>query len=363
MMRNQLGLSIVTGLAIAGGLSNVSCSRIECGTGTVEREGVCEPVDVQPGSANCAPGTVLGPMGCEVETPTQCDPISTEERFDEDTGITTCVGLGGTGCSAVLPCNNDGTNVTLCGQIYDTETDMPIVAPGATATRCNPAAPTAEGPCSLDLKFYDALDFAQNPDTAQPLVPAGGVYVDDCGRYKGENITSPTFGFIGVAVGDAVGREGRHRRTGVATANGLARPDADFRAYVTRVSTDMLWSTQAGLSGMTFAQRGVLAIVFRHNDNPVAGVQVQRDNNNIPNDDFYFADDPGPGRAMLSTTRTNTGPNGTVLVVNSPTPIAHDGAGGEPAGCQWPSNLAASIAGVTFVQIKDAEMPGGAPCQ
>jgi hypothetical protein len=198
MMRTQLGLSLVTGLAVAAGLGNVSCSRVECGTGTVERDGTCEPTDLQPGSANCAPGTVLGPMGCEVEVPTQCDPMSTREEFDEDTGITTCVGVGGSGCSAVLPCPTpDGTNVTLCGQIYDTETDQPVVGTDPTATRCNPAEPTADGPCSLDLKFYDALDFAQNPDTAQPLVPEdnGGVYVDDCGRYRGENIPPPTFPF------------------------------------------------------------------------------------------------------------------------------------------------------------------------
>jgi hypothetical protein len=365
MMRKQLGLPLsilVPGVLVAAGLSNVSCSRVECGSGTVEREGACVPADMQPGNANCAPGTVLGAMGCEVETPTQCDPATTIEDFDEETGITTCVGVGGEGCTGSFACATpDGTHVTVCGNLFDSQTDLQVVATAPTAARCNPAAPTADGPCSLDVKFYDALDFAQNPDTAQPLTPMGGVYVDDCGRYKGEHIPQPTFGFIGVAVDDAGGTPDRHRRTGVATANGAARPALNFRAYVTRVETDMLWTTQAGLTGMTFSQRGVLAIVFRHGTNSIAGVQIQKDNNNVPNDDFYFSDS-GNTRGTLDPARTNTGPNGTGLVINAPSPIAFDGAGGEPGGCQWPTNLAAAIPGVTFVQIKQAEMPGGAPC-
>src|SRR5687768_8388585 len=105
MMRKQLGLPLVT-LSLAAGLSNMSCTRVECGTGTVERDGLCVPADMQPGNANCGPGTVLGTMGCEVETPTQCEPDTTREEFDDETGITTCVGIGGGGCSAPLGCSN-----------------------------------------------------------------------------------------------------------------------------------------------------------------------------------------------------------------------------------------------------------------
>jgi hypothetical protein len=68
---------------------------------------------------------------------------------------------------------------------------------------CSPTAPTNDGPCSLRLRFFDALDFAMNPTGAQPIVPPAGVFQDGCGRYKGENMTRATFGFMGIAIDDS----------------------------------------------------------------------------------------------------------------------------------------------------------------
>lgn len=363
-MRNQLQM-LITGLAVAAGFGNVSCSKVDCGEGTVERDGTCFPADDQPGSANCTPGTVLGSMGCEVETPTQCDVNTTMEVFDPETGLTTCIGTGAVGCSTELSCSSpDSGRASLCGRIYDTETDLPIVDPvagGGTGAQC-PVNPTQTGPCSLDLKFYDALDFAQDPMAAMPLPPEGGVYLDDCGRYRGHNMPRATFGFIGVAVEDAAGTPDRHIRTGVATSNQVASPGNRFRAYVTRNETNATWTAGAGIGSPSFAQRGVLAVIFHYKGMPRENVTIRRNGSNVPNtEDFYFTD-PGIARTMIDTTSDDTGPNGTVLVVNSPTPISHDGVGNEPPGCIWPANLAASIAGVVFVQIKEAELAGGAAC-
>jgi hypothetical protein len=371
-MRNQLGMSLLAGLAAMAGLGNVSCSKVDCGDGTVERDGTCFPVDENPDTANCAPGTVLGAMGCEVETPTQCDPDTTAEQFDEETGITTCVGTSG-GCGTELPCAApDAGKTSLCGRIWDTETDTPIApATGATGTRCDPAAPAATGPCSLQVKFYDALDFASNPGAATPLVVPGGAFWDDCGRYKGINIPGTTFGFVGMGVDDAdAGSADLYRNTGVATDEDVARPGTGFRAYATRVTTDQKWTTSAALSGQTFAQRGVLAVVFRYHDAPVAGVSLRRAGADITDaQDFYFTD-TGIARTTIADPIGNvsavdeTGTNGTALGINpgAETPVNHDGTGGLPGGCQWPVNLAASIPNVVFVQIKNAEQPGGAAC-
>lgn len=370
-MRTYLGLSLV---AAAAGLVNVSCSQVDCGEGTIERDGICFPADEGTDNAMCGGtgpfATVLGLDGkCEAEVPTVCDETTTREEVDAETGVVTCIGTGG-GCGQEIECQApDAGKATLCGRIWDSETDEPI-APAtvdATGMRCTTA--TNDGPCSLRVRFFDALDFAMNPTGAMPIVPAGdggSVYTDDCNRYRGHNLARATFGFMGIAVDDAPGITPTtpHIITGVATSNALATPGRGFRAYATRAETNTTWTTGAGITGQSFAQRGVLAIVFHHGNDPEAGVRVRRNSQFIPADDFYFAD-TGVSRSMVQMGTTNpdtTGPNGTVLVINSPTPIEHDGVGGEPSGCVWPANLAASIPGVVFMQIKHAETPAGAAC-
>lgn len=371
-MRTYLGLSLA---AAAAGLVNVSCSQVECGLGTIERDGVC-----QADTGGTTPGmcggdgpfaTVLGLSGmCETEVPTVCDEETTEPSLDDVTGVTTCIGTGG-GCGEEIKCGpHTGGRVSLCGRIWDTETETPLPEDMAISTnRCDPANPTTSGPCSLRLRFFDALDFAMNPQGAMPIVPPDGVYVDGCGRYRGLNMTPATFGFMGIAVDDAPGITPTtpHRLTGVATTNTFGNPGQRFHAYATRSSTDTTWTTGAGLAGSSFAERGVLAIVFTYNGMPRSGVQVRRNGSPTPSgDDFYFSDTmptANPARSMVGpSSQTTTGANGTVLVINSNTPIAHDGIGAEPSGCVWPSNLAASIPGVVFMQIKDAETPAGAAC-
>jgi hypothetical protein len=365
-MRTYLGLTLV---AAATSLVNVSCSQVECGQGTVERDGTCFPADTATNPANCGGAgpfaTVLGLDGkCETAVPTVCDELTTREETDDQTGITTCIGTAG-GCDSEFSCTVEPNKATLCGHIYDSQTDLPI--PKALLNpemQCSPTAPTNDGPCSLRLRFFDALDFAMNPTGAQPIVPpAGGVFQDGCGRYKGENMTRATFGFMGIAVDDhpMATPTDPHRLTGVATSNAAASPGNGFRAYSTRVTTDMAWTSSAGLTGMTFAQRGVLAITFRYHQMPVAGVQARRSGALIPNDDFYFSD-TGVTRNTVAPAQTMTGANGTALVINSPSPIEHDGVGAEPSGCRWPANLAASVMGVTFIQLKDAETAAGAAC-
>jgi len=267
-------------------------------------------------------------------------------------------------CQLELPCAApQAGKASVCGRLWDAETDLPIASVvGAVGARCNAAAPTADGPCSLQVRFYDALDFAGDPVGAQPLQVPDGVYVDDCGRYRGIDMPRATFGFIGIGVDDAPGTADRHVLTGVSTSNAFASlPATGFRAYVTRHTTDQAWTTSAGLGGQTFGQRGVLLAVFRYHDQPVAGVAVRRNSAAIPADDYYFGGTT-IGRISVETARTVTGANGSALIINSPTPIAHDGVGNEPAGCVWPSTLGASIPGAVFVQLKDASTPSGTIC-
>jgi len=355
------------GAVILAGAGNLSCSALECGTGTVARDGVCVPADEQPDNAQCGEGTELGQGGlCVPSEVVVCDPDTTLADEDPVTGVITCIGISNGGCSVdTLPggCPDPSSGkVTLCGRLYDSQTDAVFQAAAADGTPCDPNNPTSEGPCSMSLTFYDAVDFAQNPATAQPLVPAD-LYYDDCGRYRATDLPRATFGFIGLGIDDATGAADRNRLTGVATPNAPPTPTAHkkFKGYVTRNETDMAWTQTAGLTGMTFAERGVLAIIFHYHDLPVAGVQVRRNMSPIPNDDYYFSD-TDPARSTVAVAQTTTGANGTVLVTGAPSPTNHDGVGSEPSGCQWPNNLAASIPTVVFMQIKDAETAGGAEC-
>lgn len=264
-------------------------------------------------------------------------------------------------CAIPLPCPGpEAGRATLCGRIYDTESDDVLEAPSPTRQAC--ASTSTSGPCALRVRYYDALDFAMNPGGAPPLVPTETV-VDDCGRFRAQNMTRATFGFIAIVTDDAPGiaPDQPHRMTNVVFTNAEAMGNAWVRAYATLASTDQLWSSTAGLSGMSFAQRGVLMKVFLYRENPVPGVTVTRNGSTSPGDDYYFSD-TGITRRTVNPAQTATGANGSVLMINSPSPIEHSGTGAEPAGCRWPANLNASIQGVVYVDRKEAETSTGAAC-
>lgn len=264
-------------------------------------------------------------------------------------------------CAIPLPCPApDSGKATLCGRIYDTESDDVVEAPNPTRQPCS--GTTAAGPCSLRVRYFDAIDLATDPNGAQPLVPAESV-VDDCGRFRAQNLPRATFGFISIAVDDAptTTPADPHRLTNVTYANSEAVGETQMRAYATRASTDDRWTQTAGLSGMTFAQRGVLLKVFLYHGVPVAGVGATRNGSQIPNDDFYFSD-TGITRSTVAPAQSATGANGAVLLINVPSTTDHSGTGAAPSGCQWPTNLGASTPGVISVDRREAETPSGTAC-
>lgn len=359
-------LSSVLAAAFAGAVAagSFGCDALDCGPGTIESNGTCVPSNLDPDPAQCGDGTVLGPGGtCIPEVQVICDPDTTEEQVDPETGVITCVGIGTpTMCSTDLPCPApDAGKSTICGRLVDSQTDQPIAAAGATGAQCDLANPTTDGPCSLKLTFVDALQFAMSPSGATPL-PSDPIILDDCGRYKATNITASSFGFTGIAVDDAAGTGDRYKLTGVALDDDNAKPARGFAAYATRNETDAAWTSSSGLTGNSLATRGVLATIFRHGTTPVAGVMVRRTGQVVAADDFYF-DDPSPStRNHIAPAQNSTGTDGTALMINSIAPDNHDGVGGEPAGCRWPVALAASIPNVVFMQVKVAETTGGAEC-
>ncbi|HVV88687.1 MAG TPA: hypothetical protein VHE35_36835 [Kofleriaceae bacterium] len=350
-------------LAAAAATLPLGCADLVCGQGTVERDGTCEPADEQPGPATCGEGTELGPGGtCVIMDPVECDPATTTPQYDPVTHITTCVGTNVDVCAPDLQCPTPAPNtLTLCGRIFDTETDQPVRAADASGAACNPAAPTATGPCSLSIQPYDALLFQQDPNGTAPQ-QNGGIVFDDCGRYVIRDIHMTSFGFIGIGIDDGMGVADTHILTGVATADAMAVPARGFRAYATRKATDTAWSSAASLGGGdTFASLGVLVMIFRHAGVPVPGVAIKQDANVVPANDYYF-EDTDQARSMLDPPRAMTGPDGTGLFIHADAPVPFSGVGGEPPNCRWPQALAATIPSVVFVQLKDAESTAGGPC-
>lgn len=347
---------------------HAGCPGAECAEGTIEQDGVCVPADDAFTAASCGAGTVLDGAECIPEMPPTVCGENTIEDTEAVPGIITCVGTGGsTSCNSSLPCPAAGSNrVTVCGRLFDIETDDRIESAAPTFEDCDPASPASEGPCQLKITFYDALDFAGNPTGAAPLTPQN-FRLDDCGRFVAENIPRPSLGFLGVAVDDQSGAPDDHRLTGVAFPVTSGQVRNNQQTYVVRRTTDVAWSTDAdvtgnqGLSGSnTFVDKGVFLSMFRHGNNPVAGVTVTSNGSVRSADDFYFTDTD-------ATTRVDTNPNGptgvngAALLLNSSL-VEHSGQGAEPAGCVWPSDLAASIPGVLFVNPRIAEDTNGNEC-
>jgi len=348
--------------AAAAATLGAGCNGTECADGTIEQDGQCVPASDDPSAANCGEGTVLGDSGqCESEMPPTVCGENTIEDTETIPGVITCVGTGGAGsCADPLPCPSAGANkVTVCGRLFDIETDARI-DDGITAS-CDLDNPTDTGPCQLQISFYDALDFAGNPTGAAKLTPQN-FRMDQCGRYVAENVPRPSLGFLGVAVDDHPDAPDDHRLTGVAFPVTSGQVRNNQSTYVVLESTNVAWSTDPDVNfgANTFVNRGVFMSIFRHGNDPVAGVTVTSNGSVRAVDDYYFTD-------TVATTRVNTAPagptgvNGSALLLGSAL-VEHSGTGGEPSGCVWPSDLAASIPGVLFFNPRIAETAGGAEC-
>jgi hypothetical protein len=351
-MSTRILLVSFLGAAASGSLLT-GCGGLECAEGTHEQDGECVSNDTDPDSAQCGPMTHLENGVCVVDDPTVCDDATTTPVFNEDTGVTTCVGTAGN-CNQPLSCIDDvdpGKN-KVCGRMIDVETQAPIQAATPTFLPCDDPGAAQDGPCQLDVQFYDALEFAGNPSTAPLAVE--DILIDDCGRFVGTNITHPGTGFMGIGVDDKAGGDDNYRLTGSAFAigNNEVVSGAAANGYAVRISTDEDWSGDVGFpTTNTFVDRGVYVAWFIHGATPVSGVTITRGGSAVPANDFYMDDASPLSRTSVSTSQTSTGPNGIGILHSTGNGIVlHSGEGSEEAGCEWPSNQAAAIPNVMFFQ-------------
>ncbi len=355
-------------LVAVASLAGPACKDIACGEGTIEKNGSCVPADETVGTATCGPFTELQGDTCVPMFPaTMCDPATTTPVVDPSTGVITCMGSGGGGCGGTFACADPSTGKeTLCGQIYDLETDMPFQAATPTGNRC--AAGATDGPCALGIKAYDAISFAGSPSTATPLA-IGDVYIDDCGRYRATDISPPGGPFTALGFDDAnaanMGPPGVTNAVGVATNNMPGTATANFDAFIATKATTDMWAT----NGPTIAQGFVVNIYKAHQmgEGEQAGVTFCKTSGASciadPTNDFYFtASDTG--RHTLDTTATATGMNGTALVLNEKLTdsVSESGMGGIDATCEWQVHPGAGLAGIVFVQVVRPEDSSGNTC-
>lgn len=338
-----------------------SCKAVDCGDGTTERNGLCVAPSQTVSAAKCGPHTMLHGDICVVDPDdpvTVCDPGTTAEELDSSTGVTTCVGTGGGGCSARLACpNGTGGKQTICGQIYDFETGQPFAAPSATGAQCGTGA--TSGPCALGIKAYDAVAFAQSGGTGGALT-TGAVYIDDCGRFRIPDVSQPAAApVIALGVDDIAqpGPMGITNAAGVTTGavpNGAKR---DVEAFVVKPSTT------AGWSGTSLAT-GIFALVFHGTltgPGLAAGVTVTR--NGAPGDvahTFYFGA-AAANRTTLDSNAHVTGVNGTAVynILNPMLTDMYSGTGGLPSGCNWEPHGGVALPGLVFIQTF---RPTGSTC-
>jgi hypothetical protein len=357
-MKNQaILLSLLASLTAAG------CQQVECADGTIERDGNCYPAEASTSEAKCGPFTELIGDKCQpMFPPTQCDPSTTASETDEN-GVTTCIGMGGGTCTGPFACATPtgSTKQTVCGQIYDVETGMPYSSnTGGQVVVCNPAMPTATGPCALQMVAYDALRFGMNPTTEQPLT-VGSVYIDDCGRFRVVDIeTNGTGPFLGIGLDDAgmpLGPGGTVVTGAIATGKVAGTATKDVEAFAVRPATVAMWAANGPpLSG------GIYMPIFRQHKtgNPLdvypfpnqTGVTVTKNGNTVPTNDFYFTASQTT-RQTIDAAATSTGMNGTALVTGASVTdsLAWAGQGGLGAGCRWEPRAGASLPGIVFVSV------------
>lgn len=349
-MRDQVIL-----LSLLSSLIATGCKQLECGEGTIERDGICVQPTTSADGASCGPFTRLEGDRCVPEfPPTVCEDGTTEAEVDPETGVTTCKGTGGGGCGVPIACPTptSSSRMTICGQLYDFETNMPFAATNATGAPCDPQSPTADGPCALGVRPYDALAFADNPTTAQPL-PHTEMVIDDCGRYRVKDIDlNGTGPYIGLGIDDIAnpGPSGVTVTSAIAIPKVLMGASRGVEAWIVKPSTVALWGQNNGPSLTT----GIYAPVYRAhklgNGDPFAN---QMGVTFTPAKTTYYFPAAATNRQMIDPEATATGANGTVLVTNADVDdgAVYGGQGGLGPGCVWEPHAGASLPGIVFIQV------------
>jgi hypothetical protein len=364
-MRSTLLSSVVlVGIGGAMGISGFGCTETECGPGTINRAGKCEPADETVGVAKCGPFTELRGNQCVPMFPaTTCDPATTQADMDPTTGVTTCIGTGGGGCSAPLACPAPAAGKqSMCGQLYNFEDNTPLAVAGATGAKC--ASPAPSGPCALTI----SAKFPLGPMD----LPTREVYVDDCGRYRVSDVEVGSSTSVVLYIDDsaAIGVAGITVPTHVGVPGAAGSVTKDLDAWVVKKSTVDKWTADAAEVSLT---SGVYAAIFRTHVCDSASGRCKGDrlqnqsgvklgltpppdlNGGAIGNVFHFADGEQT-HLNIDPAATNkvTSVNGTALTTAKFAGITYltgTGALTGPGTCKWARGRTIPFPGSVFFQV------------
>jgi len=369
VLAGQRHLLAVAGLA-ALLASAPACKAGECGEGTIEEGGVCVPATsgTTPGEC-CGEGTHYDPtlQACVSDyPPTVCDEGSPTPVVHED-GVLECCGCAlFTLCQIICPDARPGT-VSVCGSLRDMETGERVEREGCmSADTCDPDDPESHGSCALELRFYDALDLAQNGAGATSL-GWDTIEYNACGAYAVRAVPMPASGFLALVVDDSSAHEpAQDDFTAVAAVFAVtaeARVEGQI-AHALRRTTDQAWTAAAGdpFGGDTFSEHGAQLARFIRDGVPVQGVAVTDDVGAPLGSAYYFAGADAEAFAAIDPAQGATGVNGAALLAPDAA-VTAEAAGGLPAECAWPGQVVEPVAGVLLVEDRVAEVEAtGEPC-
>jgi hypothetical protein len=206
--------------------------------------------------------------------------------------------------------------------------------------------------CSIGLRTVDAVKFATNPmDPTAALTPES-IFLDNCGRYRIENIPLPSGPLVGIGIDDAMqGPGGTTNSTAVSTPKVAGLALKDFETFIARKSTTDAWTASGGppITGGMFV--GIFRAMRTGLTNQ-AGVTILRNGQPIPTDDFYFVSTQA-GRTTIDPAGVATGANGTVLVTNAQLGQGYTASPGAPlpAECAWSAHAGVSLPFILLIQV------------
>ncbi len=334
----------------------------ECGEGTIEEDGVCVPASsiTTPGEC-CGEGTHYDAslqMCVSDFAPTVCEEGSPDPVVLDD-GVLECCGCALYElCSITCEMARPGT-VSVCGTFRDMETGLAVARDGCqSAAACDPEEPESSGSCSLEPRFYDAVDLAENGTNATPLA-VDSLEWNACGAYAARSVALPASGFMAVLIDDSTGLDpARDDFAGAAAIFPVVDEERveDRDAFALRRSTDDGWTAAAGdpFGGATFTAHGAEMVRFLRRGDPQSGVAVTDDLGEPLGATYYFAD-ARASFGSLEPSQDATGVDGAALVA-AEEPVTVYAEGGLPGECIWPEGLVEPIPGFLLVSDRVAEV-------
>ncbi len=354
------------------------CHMVECGEGTVEKDGVCVTVNffqTDAGPDMCTNGTHWNAdtQSCWVNPVDVCV-SGTEVVWNEDETAFVCRATGGGDLPECPPPSPDGA-ICLNGKVtYFVNPETPTEFMEAEIDDASKLA-------TLEIVVYDPLDYASVGDESVPL---GVATIDpETGGFKAEGIHIPSQGYVALVVRDA------GWSTADATPINWLFTGTAYRASegvnligvpAVAIAKEQLDQWHAALpagflnasvscSENDIYRCGTWIGIYNHNNNgdhtPIDGViPFYKTNQSIPGTDIAFLDKDGTGGYTVltpGTDRAYTSDTGVVMYfgaeLTSYFGLCDDWAEGSTCldwDMQFPKSLqGGSSQGAIFVQYVD----------